>query len=292
MRYGQTESKNNKGSCSIPQTSPDEIPLQSESVELDSSKKCLNDNQGLNNVAFCTEPADNKMHLNQSQHSIVPNKTATESSTTTKCKKERNVLTDYESDKSTTCNIISREDVQSPAYSDISDDSTPINELDHIDKQDSTKNSNLVKKSQNIELNTSTDCPSSQTNISSPLNSYGVYQFYQQQQFLVPPPVEQPQQQSAKSTLNSATISPSLAQHQSVPEFSSKKDQLDLLSKTNLNQPPPNQHSQEITKDSNRTIYISGGQNDNELSNPASNGANALNTTTPSKPVSHFYAFK
>lgn len=279
MRFGQTESNTALLSTNI---SNENLP-QMESAEnvskgSDSPEKCAASQQELNNDTYCNEVVEKTACKGLSANSTV-----------SKSKKGRKTPTpaDYDAVEVNTCNISSREEVQSPAYSDISDDSAPVNESDIIDKGNVSKNSDIIKKPQDVGLSSSSSCPSNPSNITSTLGGYGVYQFYQQQQFIVPSSAEQ--QSSEKNTLssNNTIISPSLNQ-QSVTEFNTKKDpSLDLMSKGNLNQ-----HCQEINKDCSRPICVTSSQGNSEISNIPSIGSSALTSTAPSKPVSHFYAFK
>ncbi|XP_065368364.1 mucin-17 [Calliphora vicina] len=298
LRFGQGECKNNSSGL-IPTSIPDENLAQIESLESISNstaspEKCIPGQQDSKNDTYCGgESIEKTTQLHPNQQSIATIKTALASSAVAKSKKGRKSPSpnDYDAVELNTCNISSRDDVQSPAYSDISDDSTPVNDQDHIDKVNVSKNSDIIKKPQDIGIS-STSCPSGQSNISSTLGNYGVYQFYQQQQFIVPTAAEQ--QQPAKNTLSTnigPTIIPSsMTQPQSASEFTTKKEPpLDLMSKAN--QLHSNLHCQEINKDSNRPMCVTGSQGNSELSNVPSIGSSALTSTAPSKSVPHFYAF-
>ncbi|XP_046809835.1 probable serine/threonine-protein kinase DDB_G0282963 isoform X2 [Lucilia cuprina] len=288
LRFGQGDCKNNgsglfsNNRCN--ETLNQEESIESESNPTGSSEKCIPVQQD-SNKETCTEKTL-QLHINQ------PNiKTVLASSAIPKPKKGRKSPSPagYDPVELNTCNISSRDDVQSPAYSDISDDSTPVNDQDHIDKV--SKNSEVVKKSQDIGLS-STSCNSNQSSISTTLGNYGVYQFYQQQQFITPPTSDQPTKNTLNTNIGSTIIPSSLTQQQTVSEFNTKKEPpLDLISKANSNQIHSNQHCQEVNKDSTRPVCIATSQSNSELSNVPSVVSSALNSTCPSKSVSHFYAF-
>uniref|UniRef100_A0A1B0GBP0 C2H2-type domain-containing protein n=1 Tax=Glossina morsitans morsitans TaxID=37546 RepID=A0A1B0GBP0_GLOMM len=225
-------------------------------------------------------------------------------------------------------NITSRDDVQSPAYSDISDDSTPIQDADALEKSQSAKHIDLLKKPPEIEM------PGSGGNISAgqhslppSLGGYNMYQFFQQQQFIVQPSAEQ--QQLSKPTIPTGIVQPSnqistqqssqhsqsqlsnahnLQQQQTSNhmDYSNKtKDPpLDLITKNTANQQQPHQ-----LQDSNKSqdLTMPPQTTSNNLSNPGpvptcgnlsanlnsltSLGPSAVPQPTPSKSISHFYPF-
>ena len=232
-----------------------------------------------------------ELQQNQNFENECSNKVGNTISVASKSKKNRKSPTpnNFDNIELNTCNITTREDVQSPAYSDISDDSTPVNEQDLIDKQNS-KNMEVIKKSPEIGMTPGAIPPNSQSNVSSTLGNYGVYQFYQQQQFIVPATVDP--QQSGKSNLNignTTIMSPSVSQQHAVSESNNKKDSsIDIISKTNQHQ--INQSCLDVNKDIVRPLSGSSSQANSELN--TSLGSGPLSNTTPSKPVSHFYAFK
>ncbi|XP_017466184.1 PREDICTED: mucin-19 [Rhagoletis zephyria] len=99
---------------------------------------------------------------------------------------------------------VTRDNVQSPAYSDISDDSTPVGEQDILDKS----------HPKHLDLPTKKPSDLGAVGIGSgsqaipPLGGYGMYQFYQQQQYLVPPPSsdQQPSQNPKQGLLPSTLV--------------------------------------------------------------------------------------
>lgn len=199
---------------------------------------------------------------------------------------------DYAGGEVNFCKMHSREDVQSPAYSDISDDSTPVNDQETIDKQQTSKNPNIIKKVHDIELSSGSVCTAgNQHNITSTLGGYGIYQFYQQQQFMVPPLIEQ-QHTDKNSAQSTISASGAQLQVQTASELNNKKEPpLDLITKENLPQKHSTQNPQDLNKDSNRELNIGASQEGNDLSSISSMGSTGV-LAAPSKPVSHFYAFK
>ncbi|XP_059224792.1 uncharacterized protein LOC106092016 isoform X4 [Stomoxys calcitrans] len=183
------------------------------------------------------------------------------------------------SDEYNTSNITSRDEVQSPAYSDISDDSTPVNDQ-QLEKVHQAKNADIAKKSPDVVAG----CSTSQTTIASPLGGYGMYQFYQQQQFLAQQSAEQ---QSNKNNSSNNIVQPSLPatctsqQTTNNAEGGRKDPPLDLMTKSTTSPSP-----QDSNKDGNQPqTNINSPQTANNLSL----GAGALNSSIASK--SHFYAF-
>ncbi|KAM7342417.1 scribbler isoform 2-T2 [Cochliomyia hominivorax] len=293
LRFGQGEIKNKDTTLTtnIPNEKLPQIETNEDSNNTSSSpEKSIESQQELNKDTYCSE---NETHIHQNQKNIGSSKNVS-NTLAAKSKKGRKSpsVNDFDDIEISACNMSSREDVQSPAYSDISDDSTPINEADNIDKENTSKTTDIIKKTQDIELSPST-CPSNPSNMSSSLGGYGVYQFYQQQKFIVPTSAEQ--QQSDKNPINSnsgSLIQPSLNQQQCVSEFNVKKDNtLELMSKGNSLHHLSNQHCQEVNKECTRPICVTNSQGNSELSNLPSVGPSALTSTTPSKSISHFYAF-
>lgn len=267
---------------------------ETQTISFESNNKPSNsyerNQQEIDNENYCNSEELSSKHKeiqqNQSLEKDCGNKNITTISVVGKSKRNRKSPTpnNFDGIELNTCNITNREDVQSPAYSDISDDSTPVNEQDLIEKQNS-KNIEVLKKSQDIGMTSGTISSNSQSNGSSSLGNYGVYQFYQHQQFMVPSTVDQ--QQSGKSNLNIGnTIS--VSQQHVISEINNKKEtSVDVISKTNQHQ--INQSCLEANKDIVRPLGVSSTQSSSELS---ALGSAPLNNTPPSKPVSHFYAFK
>ncbi|XP_050324036.1 mucin-19 isoform X3 [Bactrocera neohumeralis] len=104
--------------------------------------------------------------------------------------------------------VVTRDNVQSPAYSDISDDSTPVGEQDILDKSQPKLMDLPNKKPTDLG---SVGLGSGAPGI-PPLGGYGMYQFYQQQQYLVPPTSsdQQSSQAANKGLLPSALVQPTL----------------------------------------------------------------------------------
>ncbi|XP_053966394.1 mucin-2 isoform X1 [Anastrepha ludens] len=134
--------------------------------------------------------------------------------------------------------VVTRDNVQSPAYSDISDDSTPVGEQDILDKSQ-PKLIDLPNKKQS-DLGAVGIGSGSQT--IPPLGGYGMYQFYQQQQYLVPPPSsdQQPSQTPNKGLLPSTLVQPSLT----LPASQSQQ-QASIQSSHLMQQQQPQQQQQQ-----------------------------------------------
>ncbi|XP_073847809.1 scribbler isoform X2 [Musca autumnalis] len=200
---------------------------------------------------------------------------------------------EFDVDGFNTCNIPSREEVQSPAYSDISDDSTPVNELQILQKPVPQKNTDSAKKSPDTVLSSGSVCTSNvQTSVQSSLSGYGVYQFYQQQQFLGQPSIEQ---QSNKNCLmgnaaqQSITVSCTSQQMPKNIDVNRKDPPLDLMTKPVVStmpdsSPSPHDSNKDSSQVQNSTIP-------NQVANSLPVGSSAINSSGPSKSVSHFYAF-
>uniref|UniRef100_A0A1A9WQF4 C2H2-type domain-containing protein n=1 Tax=Glossina brevipalpis TaxID=37001 RepID=A0A1A9WQF4_9MUSC len=225
-------------------------------------------------------------------------------------------------------NITSRDDVQSPAYSDISDDSTPIQDTEALEKNQSTKHIDLLKKPQEIEMSGSGgNISAGQHSLPPSLGGYNMYQFFQQQQFIVQPSAEQ--QQLNKPTIPTGIVQPSnqistqqssqhsqsqlsnahnLQQQQTSNhlDYSNKtKDPpLDLITKNVANQQQPHQiqdsnKSQDLTMPtqtntnnmSNSGPVPSCGNLSANLNSLTSLGPSGLPQPAPSKSMSHFYPF-
>ncbi|XP_067633114.1 zinc finger protein 608 isoform X2 [Eurosta solidaginis] len=103
--------------------------------------------------------------------------------------------------------VVTRDNVQSPAYSDISDDSTPVGEQDILDKSQPKLIDIPNKKTSDLGA---ASIASGAQNI-APLGGYGMYQFYQHQQYLVPPPSSDQQSSNNKGLLPSALVQPPVA---------------------------------------------------------------------------------
>ncbi|XP_036232973.2 zinc finger protein 608 isoform X2 [Bactrocera oleae] len=104
--------------------------------------------------------------------------------------------------------VVTRDNVQSPAYSDISDDSTPVGEQDILDKSQPKLMDLPNKKPTDLgSVGMGGGAPGI-----PPLGGYGMYQFYQQQQYLVPPTAsdQQSSQVANKGLLPSALVQPTL----------------------------------------------------------------------------------
>lgn len=100
---------------------------------------------------------------------------------------------------------MSRDGVQSPAYSDISDDSTPVADQEMLDKSQPSKHIDLLsKKPGEVGVLAPGGLPGAPPNMPPGLSSYGMYQFYQQQQYMVPPPTDA--QQAAKGSLPAGVL--------------------------------------------------------------------------------------
>uniref|UniRef100_T1P8F5 C2H2-type domain-containing protein n=1 Tax=Musca domestica TaxID=7370 RepID=T1P8F5_MUSDO len=191
-----------------------------------------------------------------------------------------------------TCNRASREEVQSPAYSDISDDSTPVNEQSILEKSIAEKNSDIVKKSPEIILSSGSGCqPNAPTSVPSSLSGYGVYQFYQQQQFSGQPAIE-PQSNKSCLTGNAPQLSLSASCSSQQPpnnnDMKRKEPPLDLITKpaaSNLQVSSPSPH--ESNKDQNQ---VQASNVPNQIVSSVPLGSSTINAGA-SKPVSHFYAF-
>lgn len=127
--------------------------------------------------------------------------------------------------------VVTRDNVQSPAYSDISDDSTPVGEQDILGNCIFSKFCGLQlynvillfthpDKSQPKLMDLPNKKPTDLGSVGMgggapgipPLGGYGMYQFYQQQQYLVPPTAsdQQSSQVANKGLLPSALVQPTL----------------------------------------------------------------------------------
>lgn len=181
-----------------------------------------------------------------------------------------------------TCSI-SRDDIQSPAYSDISDDSTSVNEQQLLERQQ-LKASDIIKKSIDSGVTPeSTSSTSGQRTGSSPLSNYGVYQFYQQQQYLVQTAAEPHQLCKGGNVKNTTlSISPSSPTTQNTPL------------NAECNKKESHQNSNQSTQNTNKEMNQAA--DSNQISNSFSNlplmNAGTLNSPASSKPTSHLYAFK
>lgn len=176
--------------------------------------------------------------------------------------------------------VLPRDDIQSPAYSDISDDSTPINELNGAEKYVEKKCDINKKKNDSSSICNES---SSEHPLTSTLGNFGVYQFYQAQPFVIQPQSSDHSQHSKTNLAtnpNQAISALSGNQHHSPNlEFCKKKEQVDdiLVKNSAHNQPA------EITNESNQSQA-------NNMS--VMSGMISPATTAPSKPASHFYGFK
>ncbi|XP_061391300.1 uncharacterized protein LOC133326697 [Musca vetustissima] len=220
------------------------------------------------------------------------NNTSSKSPVIAKQKKPRKSpgLGEFDVDGFSTCNMPSREEVQSPAYSDISDDSTPVNEHQIPEKALPQKTSDMAKKSPEIILSSGAGCSSNiQTAVTSSLSGYGVYQFYQQQQFLGQPPIEQ---QSNKNSISGSAIHQSLSvscpaqQSPNNIDINRKDPALDLITKPTSATLHDSSTSSHDIKDASQ-IQSSTAPNQVPTSLPL---ASSTINSAP-KPVSHFYSF-
>ncbi|XP_075167672.1 uncharacterized protein LOC142239792 [Haematobia irritans] len=192
-------------------------------------------------------------------------------------------ITGLDVDEFKRCNIASREEVQSPAYSDISDDSTSVNDQQQIEKLHSTKSVDVNKKSQDIVMTTGSVCPSgSQPSMTSPLSGYGMYQFYQQQQFLLQSSIDQQSSKNNLATNMVQPVIPSSQQSANSTESSRKEPPLDLITKPIP--PTLQQIASPSSQDSEKEAIPPQG-------NVSSSATGGLSSSATSKPISHFYAF-
>lgn len=138
---------------------------------------------------------------------------------------------DYESSSS------NRDDVQSPAYSDISDDSTPVVDTDLMGKIRSMETNG--KKFQNLftDKNQASKHPESVKKINDgppaqigPLGGYNMFPFYPQQPYLPPEHQGINKPPSVQSTLNPSAVQ----------EYNKVKEPpLDLMTKSSSNSQDP-----------------------------------------------------
>lgn len=119
-------------------------------------------------------------------------------------------------------NSTSRDNVQSPAYSDISDDSTPVVDSEISDKSQPPKHPDAKK------------VPEGAPPQIASLGGYSMYPFYPQQQYMVPP-----EHQGPKPPVSQSSLQPS-----SPAEYNKSKDPpLDLMTKPVQPNEPPSKES-------------------------------------------------
>ncbi|ALC42389.1 sbb, partial [Drosophila busckii] len=119
---------------------------------------------------------------------------------------------------------VSREDVQSPAYSDISDDSTPVGEPELLDKSQPSKHIELLGKKPNEVVVGVPTAPA--PNMPPSLAGYSMYPFYPAAQQPQPPPQQPTQQQqqpqymvqSGPDALQPGKPTPQQQQQQQLPQ--------------------------------------------------------------------------
>lgn len=120
------------------------------------------------------------------------------------------------------------EDVQSPAYSDISDDSTPVVDPNDLDKAKASQLPDATKKpNENV------------TGPLGPLSGYGMYQYY-------PGMPHQPTYYSAEHSGKAQGLGHSPLGPNTTIDYKNKEPPLDLMNKTNQHQQqqPPSQPGQ------------------------------------------------